>query len=218
MGPDGKQYNFNASIPWKRLPPGGIPRTSTPAELAKMYPNSSNAICSAFMPEDFNIAHDYYPLYKEDDTKEMDILSQVISKGGYKYAECTPYGNKSNGVYTTRFINAGNNPCPSVAICTNNTNINAKGATFNNSQIQITQSNECGGTGKNSAEAPKSAEIAATNNQSIPPPSIKNNPPAAKLPPPVKVSKPPPVSTSTKKKPPPPPVEEREWYENCSIM
>lgn len=218
MGPDGKQYDFNASVPWKRLPPGGIPRTSTPAELAKMYPNSTNAICNAFMPEDYNIAYDYYPLYKEGDTKEMDILSQVISKGGYKYAECTPHGSQSNGVYTNRFINAGNNPCPSVAICTNNTNINAKGATFKDSPITITQSNECGGTGKNTTDVPTAAQIASTNAPSVPPPSIKNNPPAGKLPPPEKGPRPPPVSTSTKKKPPPPPVEEREWYENCSIM
>ena len=188
MGPDGKQYNFNPSTPWNQLPPGGIPRTTPPTELKKLYPNSSNAICTAFMPQDYYISRDYYPLYEKNDTKEMDVLNQVISKGGYKYAECTPSGSQT-AVYTNRFINAGNNSCPSVAVCTNNTNINAKGATFKDSPINIVQSNDCGGpgTGKNTTDAPSSAKIASTNTPQVPPPVSTNKP-------------------------------QREWYENCSIM
>jgi hypothetical protein len=207
IGPDGKPYP-NPSQPWERKPPGGIPISTTPIQLKAMYPNSDIDICTSFMPPSFYVAKDNYQINKSGDAASIRIFKNVVEQGAYEFAECTASGRGK--VRTGRFLNGGQ--CKPVTVCENVAQINAVGANLEGSKIEITQSNNCGGTGENNdAKAPPGAKIAQQPSKSSPSaqqPSKSS--PSAQQPSKSSPSKSSPSKTTKKPEP--------AWYENCTIM
>jgi hypothetical protein len=152
MGPDKKAYTKNRTGDY--LPPGGIPSSSSPDELAAIYPNSVNNICDCFMPLSYYEALDSYKIGLANDPALLEAFKQSVAQGAYSNPECIGMcSNTNSDVHTQSFYSAsGGRNCKPVTICVSQQQVTNYG-TMTGSNINFVAKQNCG----NSAPAPGSA-------------------------------------------------------------